>query len=658
MINRQFGALWYGSKRILTKARHDPLLEAEMIYPEAQIKNYDIICFPIIDWSFRFQRPQQILTQFAKNGSRIFYINPKFYYKISGLFLCKEIQSGIFGVSITANPLLNIYQDVIDGTDLEDMIRSVRALKEKRRIIEAIMIVQLPFWQPLVKKIKEEFGWKIIYDCMDEHSGFSTTNKTMLSCESLLARECDVVVTSSRFLYEKWKKENPHCIPLPNGADFEHFSKLPPNDLFKKIPKPIIGYYGAISDWFDTGLIEYLASEKKDWSFLFIGRTFGSNLSKLKKMANVYFFDEVPYQELPAYLFWFDVCIIPFKLNKLTKAANPVKFYEFMSAGKKVVSVELPELLPYANYLYLAKDRKDFLQKIKTALLEDDQSLVTKRIQFARQNTWEERYRTLKEAMRNIYPKVSIIVVTYNNLPLTKLCLESIFSKSHYPNYEVIVIDNNSEDGTKEYLQELAATHTEVKVIFNPLNNGFAKANNQGILASSGDYIFLLNNDTIVTRGWLTRLLRHLQDEKIGLVGPVTNFSGNESRIEVPYHTVEAIEKVSEDFIKEHLRPEHFDIKVLGMFCMGLRRKLIDEGGLLDEQFQVGMFEDDDFAHRVRLKGYRVVCAEDVFIHHFGEASFNKLKETGEYRKIFEENKRRLERKWSIKWEPHKYRKV
>ena len=83
---------------------------------------------------------------------------------------------------------------------------------------------------------------------------------------------------------------------------------------------------------------------------------------------------------------------------------------------------------------------------------------------------------------------------------------------------------------------------------------------------------------------------------------------------------------------------------------------LIDEVGLLDEQFKVGMFEDDDFAHRVRLKGYRVVCAEDVFIHHFGEASFNKLKETGEYGKIFKENKKRFEKKWGMKWEPHKYR--
>ena len=664
LINRQFGALAYGMKGIMqitltkNKKKADQLSLTKMISSEVQIKNYDIICFPIIDWFFRYQRPQQILSQFAKNGSRVFYINPKFYNRISDLFLCKEIQDGIFDVSITANPLLNIYQDVIDETSLEDMIRSMRSLKKNKGIIEAIMIVHLPFWQSLAKKIKEEFGWKILYDCMDEHSGFSTNNKSMVSREVLLVRESDLLIASSRPLYEKWKNKNPNCILLPNAADFEHFSTLPLNDLLSKIPKPIIGYYGAISDWFDNGLIEYLADEKKDWSFVFIGHTFGSNLSRLGKMPNVHFLGEKPYQDLPAYLYWFDVCIIPFRLNELTKATNPVKFYEFMSSGEKVVSVELPELHPYSKYLYLAKDRKDFFQKIMTALLENDPSLITKRIQLARENTWGERFRILSKTIRGIYPKVSIIVVTYNNLLLTKLCLESIFSKSHYPNYEVIVVDNNSNDGTKEYLRELAAGRPQVKVIFNPLNNGFSKANNQGILASSGEYIFLLNNDTIVTRGWLTRLLRHLQDEKIGLVGPVTNFSGNESRIEVPYLTVEEIEEFSEKFIKEHARPENFDIKVLAMFCTGMRRRLIDEVGLFDEQFQIGMFEDDDYAHRVRMKGYRVVCAEDVFIHHFGEASFNKLKETGEYRKIFEENKKRFEKKWDRKWKPQKYREV
>lgn len=633
------------------------LIHLEKPQEFSTIQSYDVICLPIIDWFFRFQRPQQILTQFAKNGSRVFYINPTFLKNSYVPFQLKEIQKNIFDISIIADPSLNIYKDSIDESNLKTMIGSLRALRKEAGIIEAICIVQLPFWQPLSKWIKNNFGWKIIYDCMDEHVGFSTNKETMISHEELLASECDLLITTARSLYKKMRNYNDRCILVPNAVDFCHFSFLPPNDLLKEIRRPIIGYYGAISEWFDNDLIEHLATNKQEWSFVFIGHTFGSNISKLEKMPNVYFLGEKSYSDLPKFLYWFDICIIPFKLNKLTKATNPVKFYEYISSGKKVVATELPELLPYAKYLYIAKDKNDFLQKIEMALKEDDPNLVSDRIQLAKENTWEERYRVISLEIKKIYPKVSIIIVTYNNLDYTKLCINSIFSKTPYPNIEIIIVDNNSIDGTREYLQELAANTPSVKIILNKSNEGFAKANNKGILASSGEYIVFLNNDTIVTRGWLSKLIAHLKDEKVGLVGPVTNSCGNEAKIDVTYNSVCGIDEFSERYIRDHIEPKGFDIKMLALYCAATRRNIINEVGLLDDRFEIGMFEDDDFSHRVRLKGYRVVCAEDVFIHHFGETSFNKLKASGEYEKIFKDNKKRFEEKWGMAWEPHSYRK-
>ncbi|HDL15591.1 MAG TPA: glycosyltransferase family 2 protein [Euryarchaeota archaeon] len=256
------------------------------------------------------------------------------------------------------------------------------------------------------------------------------------------------------------------------------------------------------------------------------------------------------------------------------------------------------------------------------------------------------------------YYKASIIIITHNNLYYTKLCCESIFSKTQYPGYEVIIVDNASTDGTRNYFDELKKKHSNIHVILNRENIGFVRASNQGIQLSTGEIVVLLNNDTVVTKNWLERLIRYLQDEKTGMVGPVTSFCGNEARINVPYNTVtlDGFEDFVRQYHAEHKEPESFDIKTLAMYCVALRRKVIDEVGLLDELFNTGLFEDDDYCYRLKLKGYKLICAEDVFVHHFGEMTFGKLKKSGEYMKLFEKNKRRFEEKWGIKWEPHRFR--
>jgi GT2 family glycosyltransferase len=168
---------------------------------------------------------------------------------------------------------------------------------------------------------------------------------------------------------------------------------------------------------------------------------------------------------------------------------------------------------------------------------------------------------------------------------------------------------------------------------------------------STGDDLVLLNNDTIVPRGWLSRLVRHLRHDEVGLVGPVSNFVGNEARIEVDYQTWEEMES----FAKQRTRKydgQGADIQMLAMFCVAMRRDVYAQIGPLDEQFGLGMFEDDDYAHRVRVKGYRVICAADVFVHHFGQASFKRLIETGEYNPLFQRNLKTFESKWQVKWTP------
>jgi hypothetical protein len=162
-----------------------------------------------------------------------------------------------------------------------------------------------------------------------------------------------------------------------------------------------------------------------------------------------------------------------------------------------------------------------------------------------------------------------------------------------------------------------------------------------------------LNNDTIVPPGWLGRILRHKDDRAVGLVGPVTNRIGNEAQIEVSYRSYGEFLDFAREYHAAHGRPERLDIRLAAMFCVAMRRDVFLQVGPLDEGFGLGLFEDDDYAMRVRQSGYRVVCAEDVFVHHFGEASIGKLAATGEYGPLFHANRRRWEEKWGRAWEPY-----
>ena len=275
--------------------------------------------------------------------------------------------------------------------------------------------------------------------------------------------------------------------------------------------------------------------------------------------------------------------------------------------------------------------------------------------QAAESHSWERCYLQLAEAIRHLYPQASIIVPTHNNLHLTRICLDSVFRNTSWPNWEVIVIDNASTDGAPGYLRELEARHDNVRCIFNERNEGFARAINHGIAAAGGEYLVLLNNDTIVTRGWLTTMLRYVDAHgDVGMVGPATNLAGNEARIDVDYASIEEMEAFAERYTREHA-DEAMALNMLGFFCAVIPRRVFDEVGPLDERFGIGMFEDDDLSLRVRRAGYRLVCIDGAFVHHFHSATWRRFSQK-EYLHLFETNRAKFEEKWGIRWKPHRYR--
>ena len=619
----------------------------------------DIFVFPIIDWEHRFQRPQQIACRLADFGFRIFYFrttNNLAQPDDSDVELLTKIQvkpisDRIFLVTLAATRDLDIYNSSLtDSDDINLLLRSINLVKKKYYINFTINKIDQPFWISLVKKLENN---KIIYDCMDEHAGF-TDSPSVLADEKKLLTTADLVLTSSDSLFAKAKLLSKNVALLKNGADFRHFNKLSANQLIK-LKHPIIGYYGAISSWFDSQLVADCARAYPDCNFVLIGNTRGANLSPLANLKNIHLLGEIKYDQLPKYLYHFDVCLIPFIINNLTLATNPVKFYEYMCSGKPVVTVALPELKEYQDVCYFSNTPAEFVANIKQALSEKKEMIVKKRIKIAKNNSWDQRVEVFSQKMTDLFPKISIIVVTFNNLELTKVCLDSIFRYSRYPNLKVIVVDNSSQDGTPQYLQELSQKQPNLKLILNKDNKGFAIANNQGIKIADSEYIVFLNNDTVVTNNWLYGLLSHFQQEpKLGLLGPVTNNIGNEARISVNYKDLDQMQIFADDYCRQH-SGEIFDIKVTALFCAMAKKNNLEKVGLISEEYERGWFEDDDLANKMRQIGLKVMCCEDVFIHHIGGASFGKI-QSEEYQRLWNKNKATYEKKWG-KWERHQGRK-
>lgn len=254
-----------------------------------------------------------------------------------------------------------------------------------------------------------------------------------------------------------------------------------------------------------------------------------------------------------------------------------------------------------------------------------------------------------EEAMNN--KLVSIIIISYNGLfETTEPCLRSIFEQTDYPDYEVIVVDNCSADGTQEYLKALSAEEHRLKCIFNVENRGFAGGNNDAIKVANGRFLVLLNSDTLVQKGWLQRIVSVLAaDDSIGLVGPVSNSAGNEQTIFTSGKTPEQILDEGALWAKIS-RGDIIPMERLCFFCVATRRDVIDKIGLLDESYGIGFYEDDDYCIRVKNAGFKLACLEDVFVYHRGSASFNKsLQNTKE---LLKKNKRILENKFNITYSP------
>ncbi|MBQ3420861.1 MAG: glycosyltransferase [Romboutsia sp.] len=236
----------------------------------------------------------------------------------------------------------------------------------------------------------------------------------------------------------------------------------------------------------------------------------------------------------------------------------------------------------------------------------------------------------------------SIIILTYNKLEYTKMCIESIRKFTPKNQYEIIVVDNNSSDGTKEWLKK----QKDLKVIYNIKNEGFPKGCNQGIKISKGESILFLNNDTIVTPNWLNNLDKLLySSDDIGAVGGISNSCSNGQAIITNYNNFDEMIDLS-ILINNQNKLEYIYKTYLVGYCYLVKKSILDEIGNFDERFTPGNFEDNDLSYRIISNGYKLLLCQNSYIHHFGSVSFKLGSQ--EYYNTYITNLKKLNDKWKF----------
>ena len=367
-----------------------------------------LVCFSNIDWGFLYQRHQHLMNELAENDffDKIIYVEN---LGVRNLTL-KDYERVINKVSRTKQ----IKRDSHDKKNSKIIVHSPIFIPIHNKLVYNINAMLLKnqlkkyiedgenlfIWNfmphPVVEKLIEELKPNAyVYDCIDDLKSFTAVNKNAIASEKRLIKKADIVYATSLTLLEYCKNHNGNSKLLRNAVNYDHFKQNINYDRVTKLKKKygnnIIGYFGAIFDWFDLDLLEKLALEYHDYNIIIIGPV-NVNIDHLQKYENLYFLGSKDYSELPTYLQIFKLGIIPFKINDLTKNTNPVKLYEYFTVGIPVVATYMPELEEYNELVYLSNSHEGFIDNVHLALKKSmDEKLGQQRIEISKKNTWSNR---------------------------------------------------------------------------------------------------------------------------------------------------------------------------------------------------------------------------------------------------------------------------
>ena len=352
-------------------------LRARLTEIISQPAKFTLIFPPSLDWTGQlWQRPQHMASALAKCGCRVLFFQHQEHWEQEPF---REVQPGLFLCSVPVEVFWELPPSSFCVYAMTWNCRSAIAPNAEN----------------------------LIYDWVDELSVFPGSQARLASDHAEMLKLAGIVLVTARQLLDKTKISRPEALLCPNGVDYEHFAQArqaqlqAPGDLAMLVQdKPIAGYIGALARWLDYSLLEELAQKRPDWQFVLVGPDHDRTLpASLLKLPNMLWLGAKSYAELPAYLKAFTAALIPFHLNQVTHAVSPLKLFEYMAAGKPVISTPILEATHIPGVL-LANNADEFSAHLDQAiLLKQDAAYLEQSDLIARQNTWEQRAQVVMDAL-------------------------------------------------------------------------------------------------------------------------------------------------------------------------------------------------------------------------------------------------------------------
>jgi glycosyltransferase involved in cell wall biosynthesis len=326
-----------------------------------------LLCFSHLRWHFVFQRPQHLMTRFAKSMRVFFHEEPVF----------GDVTHPVLERHDTGTGVTIIVPRLPHGLDEQAQHAAMRALLDDFVAEEGITDPVLWYYTPMMRPFSARLqAQKIVYDCMDELTAFRGAPPALVEREQELLRDADVVFTGGYSLYEAKRGRHPNVHAFPSSVDVAHFAKArldladPPDQ--QPIPRPRIGHYAVLDERLDIDLLAGLAEARPDWQFILVGPIVKIDPGSLPRQPNIHYLGGKKYDELPAYLAGWDVAFMPFAMNESTRFISPTKTPEYLAAGKPVVSTPITDVVrTYGGDVGLARIARtvpEFVAAIEAAL--------------------------------------------------------------------------------------------------------------------------------------------------------------------------------------------------------------------------------------------------------------------------------------------------